>query len=1408
MERPSRPAASPARGCGKASSSLSSARSSRCAQLARIAFEPRSSGACSCRPPSSFASLTDASSSSFWLLSSSHGCVGSPRLGSDRLRSSDGKRVLLAVACFLLGFFLSDRGLQSSPEAPNTLDVSLSAAASSWSWIGAVAQKPDDPTAAQTHDHAGNGVQRIGGPGHPLFAAKPGATEAAASAASSPSAPASPPLPPSGAAPGDDAQKASEASAEDASAKPEVDERQTPSAEARRGRLKDRPFSPEDFERLKQEAADEREASEAQKREGAAAPEAAPADGGDAPSKPSAAAAEEEPNGAPGVREASSREAEKANDAAASTDEDAELAAPTVPAAAENERNAEGAETRKEAPEAARDSPANKVEGDTKTEAERAAQEAEEAFGDSGKSAAAVAEGEANATEESGEQTEPPAPTINAEAAVRTPEQAEVAPEAFSAAAPGFAPAEASVNLETKEEREPSKPPPPAAAAAEDGGLREPHSGKAKKDGLAKKRNAAQRSPRRFGRQQQYAESTAPWQDKPATADAAEIAPAAGVPAPDATYAAQAETAQDAAYAAAEPATEYGGDAPPGGSVGRGEAASDSAENYYGGYAAASYVSGEAVPPAASYADLPEQEPVAAPVAPHAYASDAAKEASYPSWGEADPTAEPTYAADDFYSPPLPAASEGSAGTAPPSAAYASSPSAAYASSGEGEVGGERFASCREPQVLESTLEQHCDAWCTTEALKHWEGSRPVWASLHLSPVPSFLAELRTGLFVFFIRHRDTFQRLAATLEKEGRELGAFLAAQNRHFRDAYPNLWQALAWLLGLLLLSRLLTGEFLPRPTALLLCLGGRDGFCERRRRRKEEQRQREEVARAVVESLVQNPQIKWLLTQTKKTSFVCEKLKGSLVETQRGEKPLAGGKPFAGDDEDGARMHALLAAMQREQEQQRRLLQALQEEQKAENLRRQSQLELILSESKKQFDAATMQQAEYSLFFLQALGRVLCAVDPTFSPEEKEELEACVARSAAAMHQFFSGEEARPEDAEPLSVRGLEGCSALPAPTSLPADESLNQFLKAGMTPRGLLALAGHAGPTPFAAARAPGLQREERDGVTSMPQSAQSNHEEERKASGVSENAETSRHSSSSTGHVKQEGPRGVVPPNLFGGSPPSAPSPFSAAGVPAEVAPLPSQTPSFPSLSRPGSAESPQGLPSGLCASHGRAPAAAPQGLKDPFSSQPPCDDIEGGGSAGLPTRRVSSSSVVSAGGASTPTAASSPLPGGFASNGPATKGHAFPPAPAPSPAPNAPENAGPSPTFPPAPAPFAGPDGPSAPRGRSFSGDGGARDETLPQAGGERRAAEDERMNAMKSSLPNGTGPLGPLPPLGVAKPPLDGVPPPPMGVGARPQGRIVRERREPPKVQAATNPFGVPPPAAGTSHHASGMDI
>ncbi|CBZ50052.1 conserved hypothetical protein [Neospora caninum Liverpool] len=756
-----------------------------------------------------------------------------------------------------------------------------------------------------------------------------------------------------------------------------------------------------------------------------------------------------------------------------------------------------------------------------------------------------------------------------------------------------------------------------------------------------------------------------------------------------------------------------------------------------------------------------------------------------------------------------------------------------YSSSRDGGAHAAGGGNCRDPQVLEPTLEEHCDAWCTTAALKHWEGSRPVWASLHLNPVPSFFADLRTGLFVFLYRHKETFFAAKAHLEREARDLGAFLAEKNEDFREAYPSLWVALWWVLGCLLLSRLLTGDFVPRSAAslFLCCLGGRNGFCERRRRMKEEQRAREEAAQAVVDGLLKNQQIKWLLTQTKKTSFICEKLKGSVLEvcrTDTEEKLTRGGSGGrVPEGMEASELARVVGIMQREQEDLKRLLHALQEEQRAERASRQAQLAGILAETKKQFDSATLQQAQYSLVFLQALGRIMCAVDPTYSSEEKEQLEASIARDAAAIQNFLSSD--CPDEVNDTYELG----NAPSAARSSFADETFNHLVRSGMTPRGLSLAsscgfsAGPKGNEERDNASSPSMslpvaETAERSAGREHPRQRERENSEEAKARAG--DLDESRHSSAQS---RQDGPRGVVPPNLFDASPPGVspgfssippdfPPPFPAAPDASHPPPLPLNAAQFAvpeeSLSAfPGS----EGVASAPSTSHSRPPLP-PQGLRDPFASPlPPSADIEGG--SGVSTHRLRSSSVGSVAGSSSLQAKSAGSP-----VLPPSNGVYAPMMQAPGTAASAGNSAGlgneatgAGAPLSAAPALFAGQQpGPSAPPLSSVAPSLSAQPREAVQRApsGASNASEMAGVNGEENKSPenaleekapmrgmmNGTAP--PLPPSGLKQ---EG---PPQAAAARQSGRILRERREPPKVQAATNPFGIPPPASAPL--SSGMDF
>ncbi|KEP63131.1 UNVERIFIED_CONTAM: hypothetical protein HHA_221870 [Hammondia hammondi] len=742
---------------------------------------------------------------------------------------------------------------------------------------------------------------------------------------------------------------------------------------------------------------------------------------------------------------------------------------------------------------------------------------------------------------------------------------------------------------------------------------------------------------------------------------------------------------------------------------------------------------------------------------------------------------------------------------------------------------------CRDPELLVPTLEEHCDAWCTTEALKHWEGSRPVWASLHLNPIPSFFSDLRTGVFVFLYRHRDSFFAAKAHLEEETQALGAFLAEKNREFRQAHPSVWLTLCWLLGVLLLSRLLTGHCVPSP--LLCCLGGANGWCARRRRMKEEQRAREEVAQAVVDSLLKNQHVKWLLNQTKKTSFICEKLKGSVVAVQRTETEekltMTGGEE-ARDARVSAELARAVAALQRDQEELKLLLRTLQEQQRVERESRQTQLERILAETKKQFDSATLQQAQYSLTFLQALGRIRCAVDPTYSSEDKEQLEALIERDAAAIREFFA-EECRDEVNDTYEIP-----DASPARNSF-AEETFCHLMRTGMSPRGLT-LGGNSFGFPARSKNG----EEERDKGNSPPTSPRETAEgpaaredASRQATGerVEEatkpsaaDADESRRSSALT---RQEGPRGVVPPNLFDVTPavaapgfappavdfpPSSSSPLGSHSASAQPPPLPpsgpancSSTPFEESLAS--SAEG-EGV---SAAAHPRS-LLPPQGLRDPFASPlPPSADIEGG--SGVPAHRLRSSSIGSV--ASLRQGAASPTT--FASNG--VYGQ-VPPAGLPASLGNAVPGEGAAERFfvgsrggvggveetrggPPATAGASAEPAQRTASGASHAHSTGAGDENSSSLECPNRPPTGSLVSSRLPSaeepssgrpLMNGTSPM---PPAGL-KPhePL----PPQAAAGLRPAGRILRERREPPKVQAATNPFGIPPPPSAPL--SSGMDF
>ncbi|KFH03660.1 hypothetical protein TGVAND_221870 [Toxoplasma gondii VAND] len=743
---------------------------------------------------------------------------------------------------------------------------------------------------------------------------------------------------------------------------------------------------------------------------------------------------------------------------------------------------------------------------------------------------------------------------------------------------------------------------------------------------------------------------------------------------------------------------------------------------------------------------------------------------------------------------------------------------------------------CRDPELLVPTLEEHCDAWCTTEALKHWEGSRPVWASLHLNPIPSFFSDLRTGVFVLLYRHRDSFFAAKAHLEEEAQALGDFLAEKNREFRQAHPLVWLTLCWLLGVLVLSRLLTGHCVPAP--LLCCLGGANGWCARRRRLKEEQRSREEVAQAVVDSLLKNQQVKWLLNQTKKTSFICEKLKGSVVAVQRTEteeKLTMTRGDEARDARDSAELARAVAALQRDQEELKLLLRTLQEQQQAERESRQTQLERILAETKKQFDSATLQQAQYSLTFLQALGRIRCAVDPTYSSEDKEQLEALIERDAAAIREFFS-EECRDEVNDTYELP-----DASPARNSF-AEETFSHLMRTGMSPRGLTFAGNSFG---FSARSRNGEEERDKESSpsTSPPREAAdcpaAREDASRQATGeqhVEEDAKPSAadvdESRRSSAITRQEGPRGVVPPNLFDVTPAVAASGFAPPAVvnfPSASSSLGSHSPSSqpPPVPPSGPAscsaapfeESLASPPEGdgvSAAVHPRSPLP-PQGLRDPFASPlPPSADIEGG--SGGPAHRLRSSSIGSVAslgqGVASPTTLTSngvygqAPPAGLS----ASLGNAAPSEGAAGRFVGSRGGAGGVEATRGAPPGTAGAS--SEPAQRPASGTShlhvtGAGDEnasslecpTRPPTGGlvSSRPPSAEEPSSGRP-LMNGTAPM---PPAGLK--PHDPLPPQ-TAAGLRPAGRILRERREPPKVQAATNPFGIPPPPSAPL--SSGMDF
>lgn len=295
--------------------------------------------------------------------------------------------------------------------------------------------------------------------------------------------------------------------------------------------------------------------------------------------------------------------------------------------------------------------------------------------------------------------------------------------------------------------------------------------------------------------------------------------------------------------------------------------------------------------------------------------------------------------------------------------------------------------------VLQTTLQQHCDAWCTAEALKYWDESRrPIWASLHLQPVPSFFSDLRSGLFVLFHHHAPQLQALRLRVERGVVDTAHAVSVASKDLRASHPSLWLFLVYLLVFLLLSRLITGRFIPP------CANPFFWLCRKRRERQKEMQLRQDTAQAVVEKLLEQQQIKWLLTQTKKTSFVCERLKGTLsqVEERVSSDTIRISSSFSstptatgGEKGEESLQKELLAAehkmlqtqqdqirrifsiLQRQEDRQNRLFDELQEQQRAAEETREIQLRRILAESKKQFDAAAFQQTQYSLVFLQALG-----------------------------------------------------------------------------------------------------------------------------------------------------------------------------------------------------------------------------------------------------------------------------------------------------------------------------------------------------------------------------------------------------------------------------------------------------